>query len=449
MQKIIIRYLGPVKELEMEIRDFNLLIGEQATGKSTIAKAVYFFRIIKTTLTDYFCQLYDTSLYKGNDVDDGFKKVLKKELKSVFISLFGYSWDLDKRLYLKYEYTDGTWIDVKLNGTAKKYISVRYSTKLTQELNKLEKEALDLYKQKLDVTTISLAYASKERLRNYDNFKNNVNQIFDDYKETYYIPAGRSMITLLVNNRSLIENENLDLITRQFMQIIDNIHGAFSDGIKNVHKRYPDGERGFDVGKVSGKLISDLKGDYWYTAGKEYIIVQDGDEHNERIPINFASSGQQEVLWLLNQLYILMLKKEKAFVIIEEPEAHLYPNLQNKVVEFIAYFANINKSSIMITTHSPYILTSINTLYCAGKTIRAFPELSKKVYDVVGNRCEIEPEKVTAFKINKDKSIQNLVNEEFREIDTEMIDEISDGVNEKYTELFYLLSENEVPGEEI
>mgnify|MGYP002512159576 FL=1 len=144
-----------------------------------------------------------------------------------------------------------------------------------------------------------------------------------------------------------------------------------------------------------------------------------------------------------------MLKKEKAFVIIEEPEAHLYPNLQNKVVEFIAYFANINKSSIMITTHSPYILTSINTLYCAGKTIRAFPELSKKVYDVVGNRCEIEPEKVTAFKINKDKSIQNLVNEEFREIDTEMIDEISDGVNEKYTELFYLLSENEVPGEEI
>ena len=38
MQRIEIKYLGPVKELNMEIKDFNLLIGEQTTGKSTVAK---------------------------------------------------------------------------------------------------------------------------------------------------------------------------------------------------------------------------------------------------------------------------------------------------------------------------------------------------------------------------------------------------------------------------
>lgn len=446
MQKIEIKYLGPVQELEMEIKDFNLLIGEQATGKSTVAKAIYFFRIIKSTLTDYLCQVYDTALYNGNDVSDGFNKVLKKELKSIFISLFGYSWDLDKRLYLKYEYAPGIWIDVKLNKNGKrKYISVRYSPKLTQTLKDLEKEALELFEQKPETTTISLAYASKERLRNYDNFKNSVNKIFDDYKETYYIPAGRSMLTLLVNNRSLLENDNLDLITRQFMQVIDNIHRVFEDGIRNVYKRYPDGERRFDVTKTAEMLISDLKGDYLYNAGKEYIVVEDEEEHSEKIPINFASSGQQEVLWLLNQLYILMLKKEKAFVIIEEPEAHLYPSLQSKVVEFISYFANINNSSILITTHSPYILTSVNTLYCAGKVIEKNSTYSKKVYDIIDSNCEIEPQKVTALKINKDKSILNLINEELQELNTEMIDEISDSVNEKYMELYYLLmSENDV-----
>lgn len=446
MQKIEIKYLGPVQELEMDIKDFNLLIGEQATGKSTVAKAIYFFRIIKSTLTDYLCQVYDTALYNGNDVSDGFNKVLKKELKSIFISLFGYSWDLDKRLYLKYEYASGIWIDVKLNKNGKrKYISVRYSPKLTQTLKDLEKEALELFEQKPETTTISLAYASKERLRNYDNFKNSVNKIFDDYKETYYIPAGRSMLTLLVNNRSLLENDNLDLITRQFMQVIDNIHRVFEDGIRNVHKRYPDGERRFDVTKTAEMLISDLKGDYLYNAGKEYIVVEDEKEHSEKIPINFASSGQQEVLWLLNQLYILMLKKEKAFVIIEEPEAHLYPSLQSKVVEFISYFANINNSSILITTHSPYILTSVNTLYCAGKVIEKNSTYSKKVYDIIDSNCEIDPQKVTALKINKDKSILNLINEELQELNTEMIDEISDSVNEKYMELYYLLmSENDV-----
>lgn len=446
MQKIEIKYLGPVQELEMDIKDFNLLIGEQATGKSTVAKAIYFFRIIKSTLTDYLCQVYDTALYNGNDVSDGFNKVLKKELKSIFISLFGYSWDLDKRLYLKYEYASGIWIDVKLNKNGKrKYISVRYSPKLTQTLKDLEKEALELFEQKPETTTISLAYASKERLRNYDNFKNSVNKIFDDYKETYYIPAGRSMLTLLVNNRSLLENDNLDLITRQFMQVIDNIHRVFEDGIRNVHKRYPDGERRFDVTKTAEMLISDLKGDYLYNAGKEYIVVEDEEEHSEKIPINFASSGQQEVLWLLNQLYILMLKKEKAFVIIEEPEAHLYPSLQSKVVEFISYFANINNSSILLTTHSPYILTSVNTLYCAGKVIEKNSTYSKKVYDIIGSNCEIDPQKVTALKINKEKSILNLINEELQELNTEMIDEISDSVNEKYMELYYLLmSENDV-----
>ena len=446
MQKIEIKYLGQVQELEMDIKDFNLLIGEQATGKSTVAKAIYFFRIIKSTLTDYLCQVYDTALYNGNDVSDGFNKVLKKELKSIFISLFGYSWDLDKRLYLKYEYASGIWIDVKLNKNGKrKYISVRYSPKLTQTLKDLEKEALELFEQKPETTTISLVYASKERLRNYDNFKNSVNKIFDDYKETYYIPAGRSMLTLLVNNRSLLENDNLDLITRQFMQVIDNIHRVFEDGIRNVHKRYPDGERRFDVTKTAEMLISDLKGDYLYNAGKEYIVVEDEEEHSEKIPINFASSGQQEVLWLLNQLYILMLKKEKAFVIIEEPEAHLYPSLQSKVVEFISYFANINNSSILITTHSPYILTSVNTLYCAGKVIEKNSTYSKKVYDIIDSNCEIDPQKVTALKINKDKSILNLINEELQELNTEMIDEISDSVNEKYMELYYLLmSENDV-----
>ena len=446
MQKIEIKYLGPVQELEMDIKDFNLLIGEQATGKSTVAKAIYFFRIIKSTLTDYLCQVYDTALYNGNDVSDGFNKVLKKELKSIFISLFGYSWDLDKRLYLKYEYASGIWIDVKLNKNGKrKYISVRYSPKLTQTLKDLEKEALELFEQKPETTTISLAYASKERLRNYDNFKNSVNKIFDDYKETYYIPAGRSMLTLLVNNRSLLENDNLDLITRQFMQVIDNIHRVFEDGIRNVHKRYPDGERRFDVTKTAEMLISDLKGDYLYNAGKEYIVVEDEEEHSEKIPINLASSGQQEVLWLLNQLYILMLKKEKAFVIIEEPEAHLYPSLQSKVVEFISYFANINNSSILLTTHSPYILTSVNTLYCAGKVIEKNSTYSKKVYDIIDSNCEIDPQKVTALKINKEKSILNLINEELQELNTEMIDEISDSVNEKYMELYYLLmSENDV-----
>jgi len=440
LQKVNINYLGPVMKLEMNINDFNLLIGEQATGKSTIAKCVYYFRIIKTTITDYLCQLYDTSSYNGSDVSKGFNVVLKRELKSIFISLFGFSWDLDDRLYLKYEYTPEIWIDVILNKkNSKKFISVRYSKGLTKAIQQLEKEVLELHSQKSAATT-SLASASKERLRNYDNIKQNINIIFNDFKETYYIPAGRSIITLLSNNRSMIENENLDLITRQFLQIIDSIRVSFSEGIRNVHKRYPDGERNFDVTQMAEMLIEDLKGDYQYAPGKEYIIIEDSETQNEKIPINFASSGQQEILWVLNQLYILMLKKESAFVIIEEPEAHLYPSLQKEVIDFIAYFVNICNSSVFITTHSPYVLTSVNALYCAGKLILSAPNAAKKVYDIIGNKRDINPDSFTAFKINKDKSIHNLINNELQELSTEFIDDISDHINNNYVDIFHLHS---------
>ena len=45
------------------------------------------------------------------------------------------------------------------------------------------------------------------------------------------------------------------------------------------------------------------------------------------------------------------------------------------------------------------------------------------------------------MKLNRDKSIQDLIDDEMKELNTEMIDEISDIVNEKYVELFYLVSD--------
>lgn len=197
---------------------------------------------------------------------------------------------------------------------------------------------LELYGQKKNTKFSStLAFESLERTRNFDMITNKVSSIFNDAQETYYIPAGRSMLTLLANSRSIIKSEddnvNLDLITKRFMLQIDTLAEAFSEGIGGVHKRYPRSESNLDINKISKLLIGFLKGDFRYENGREYFIINE----DSRIPINFASSGQQEILWLLNQLYVLLLKNEKVFVIIEESEAHLYSCLQKDVIEFISY----------------------------------------------------------------------------------------------------------------
>lgn len=441
MQKILLKHLGGIKQLELDIKDFHLLIGEQGTGKSTVAKGIYYLRNIKSMITDYLCQLYESGTYNGHTISKEFYRELNGELTQIFVSLFGYSKNLDESLNMKYWFTDKIWIEVTLAGE-QQYITMQYSPELTKKILKLQTEVIKLHKQKTSSpASVTLVYASKERSRNYSRITNEVNNIFEDDKETYYIPAGRSMLTLLANSRSIMRNEednvNLDLITKRFMLQIDSLAGVFSDGITGVHKYYPGSEKIVDVEAMSAMLIRFLKGDFLFENGREYFIIN----KNNRIPINFASSGQQEVLWLLNQLYILLLKREKAFVIIEEPEAHLYPYLQRDVIEFISYFMNITKSAVFITTHSPYVLTSINTLYCAGKKIEGLPQYKKEVDKIIGENKAILPNALSAYKINTEGAFVDLIDQDMQEINTELIDDVSDEINQKYMDLLWVRPE--------
>ena len=42
MARLIIRNIGPIKDIDIELNKVNVFIGEQSSGKSTIAKIVSF-----------------------------------------------------------------------------------------------------------------------------------------------------------------------------------------------------------------------------------------------------------------------------------------------------------------------------------------------------------------------------------------------------------------------
>lgn len=112
---------------------------------------------------------------------------------------------------------------------------------------------------------------------------------------SWRLPAGRGLLSLLCNQKTYLNYGELDPINRKFMQIIETLQPKFMDGTAHVHSYYPMDERKFDVGKVSNEIIRGLKGEYFYQNGREYLQIADSDE---TIPINFASSGQQEILLL-------------------------------------------------------------------------------------------------------------------------------------------------------
>lgn len=248
MQKIYIRNNGPVKDFRMEIEKINLLSGEQATGKSTIAKSIYYFKTVKTKIMDYMTQVYDFNSYNHVSQEDvTFDKAVKSELKNVFIKLFGYSWDLNPEFYMRYDYGEDLWIQVRLEkgDRNKQYISVIYSPKLLGEIKELQKEIQDIYRNKEDGTEISLLLKNEERKRNHGMIIDRINTIFDDSKETYYIPADRSMLTVMANNRAVMNNAvELDLITEMFMMLIDSVRNSFREGGKKSASFLPGGKKG-------------------------------------------------------------------------------------------------------------------------------------------------------------------------------------------------------------
>lgn len=65
MQKLYIKNFRQITEAEIEIRDIMFLIGEQASGKSTIAKLIYFFKSLKQ---DYFDLLTHSGKQNANQI---------------------------------------------------------------------------------------------------------------------------------------------------------------------------------------------------------------------------------------------------------------------------------------------------------------------------------------------------------------------------------------------
>ena len=112
----------------------------------------------------------------------------------------------------------------------------------------------------------------------------------------------------------------------------------------------------------------------------------------------YGSSGQQEALWILMLAFSIILEKRDAYFIIEEPEAHLFPIAQKDMVSLISLMSNVTGSRVIITTHSPYVLTSINILLYSGKVERAHTKNEK---DVIPKNLRISYDTFAAYKVGK------------------------------------------------
>jgi len=136
---------------------------------------------------------------------------------------------------------------------------------------------------------------------------------------------------------------------------------------------------------------------------------------DRKVPLTNASSGQQEIIYILMQLS--KLNNNSSYygkvrsLFIEEPEAQLYPYEQMKIINFIVRVYNDQKKSgipvrLFLTTHSPYVLNSLNNILNKGDLLKKCParEQVEKIKQEVpdDDLSSLTADDVSAFHISVD-----------------------------------------------
>lgn len=435
MHRLVIKKLGPIEQCELQCSRFMTLTGFQASGKSTIAKAIYYFRTIKDDIIELArTQAYNTVPVVGLETEfdvvygTSLRKGLENYLREKFLRTFGSSWGMSNEMCMEYYFTATCSVKVSLKEDTKfsspNYVWITFSEDLIKFL-----------REKNNCCTVTPLGASEEDIR---KLKKELCEIFDDDCSVVYIPAGRSMITLLSQQFSYIyatmddlQKRSLDYCTKDYLERILRIRSEFTEGFQGLTAYYG--------GKtiLPPKLVQQalclikkiLRGTYRYCNGEEQIILENG----KYVKINFSSSGQQECVWILNLLFYYLLQQKPILFIIEEPESHLFPESQKYITELIALVSNW-KHSVVLTTHSPYVLGTLNNLLYAHMIPKKY---SRKADQIIPMSIWLDDRSFDSWFV-KNGTVENCMDTEVHMIQNEKIDEISKVINAEFDELLNL-----------
>lgn len=435
MHHIQIRNFGPLQKIDLKLngpKSSMVLIGMQASGKSTLAKTIYFCRKIKDFLVDY---LTNIELFESTHRNERYLMFLKTVRKS-FMGYFGTTKHMSPfTISFTYDAPIGSR-KVSINLGYDTYARIVFSPQLRSDIESLINDVSDIYSdnhipdisQSNDLSTLlKLKMKIIEIIQQH--VSTNIKLFFKDEYEAVYIPAGRSLLASLSEQLVDINESQMDMAMQDFIRLIKNTKFRFGSRLPDIVKTYVKTIKG-QINNVAienaEKLIkSILKADYRNESDGEKLYYD--EDHWTKLM--YGSSGQQEALWILLLIFTIILDNQKVFMVIEEPEAHLFPDTQKQIVELMSLMVNSSQSEVFVTTHSPYILTSYNLLLQSAKVENNSKNKSNDV--IVPRQMRIERNDFSAFIIRPIGSgtMETLIDEQTGLINASEIDIISGIIN--------------------
>lgn len=350
-ERLVIKNFGPIKHVDLDIKKVNVLIGDQGTGKSTVAKIL---NIIKN------------NFYKITSLQD-FKRYLIED-------------------HFNFKISDDTFIEL-ISGY---YTFTLINNGIRKEINEVLVERIQEKIEGKITLNIPTFF--------YEDLAQQVN----------YIPTERIIISMLtIDFFSFIRSSNLPISIIEF-------------------------------GQKFNKIIEPLLSLKYEFLDVEFYFSKGNNEHkirtkNATVSFYEAASGLKSVLPLLVNLDNTNYYNSRGnfLHIIEEPEQNLFPITQYELVKYIQQNCSLTNNSYFLTTHSPYILTSLNNLmeaFIVGENN------AEKVNEIIDKKYWLNPKDVSAYMLTTDGIAETIIAEDGL-IMTEKIDAVSDVLNGLYDKL--------------
>lgn len=237
--------------------------------------------------------------------------------------------------------------------------------------------------------------------------------------QNLFIPAGRSFFsTMKVSVFSfLARSVDIDPFLAQFGSFYERALSARA--LRSARRR----DRFDDI----------TKGTLSFGSGELCLRVADGTE----IPMSHCSSGQQEMVPLVVSLRGLGRQTSRSTLIIEEPEAHLFPSAQQELMMELVHLVQPTAATpgqLFVTTHSPYVVSYVNNLMLAGEVLSASPANEDRVRKVMGRPVALRSQRVAAYHLEGGR-VHDLVDRETGLIQADRIDAVSGTIGYQFQAL--------------